>query len=91
VVNFFRNRSVIGDLGREEDGRADRGLEERLLEPEGFGRVAAVGEDLVQDGTGTGRLAPDGDVRRVAAKLADVLLHPLQGELLCARGKVVSK
>jgi hypothetical protein len=34
---------------------------------------AAVGEDLVQDGTGTGRLAPDGDVRRVAAKLADVL------------------
>ena len=85
VVDALDDVRVVLELAGQKDRRADCGLEQRVGEPERLLRIAAVRDHMVHDRACAGRLAPDRDVRWVAAELGDVLLDPLESELLPER------
>jgi hypothetical protein len=62
--------------------------EHRALEQRRAGRFAAVGDQVVSDGAGAGRLTPQADLGWVATEEGDVPLDPLEDGALVPEGGV---
>lgn len=73
-------------FGVDKSGDGATALENRLVEQVVV--LAIISNKLHSQGTGTGRLAPNGDLASVATKGSDVVLNPLEGHALVSESNV---